>query len=255
MVDSSLPVPWYEEWFDRDEYELVYQQRDLREAEQAADLIEQLVQPAPDAKILDVGCGRGRHARALARRGYRMTGLDLSERAIEQARHRTAHAGLDVTFRVQDMRDPMGIAAYDGVVNLFTAFGYFEDAADHRLALQRIADALRPDGWFVQDFLNTPQVIQSLNPEDAHAREGVTITQRRWVEDGRINKQITLHDNGTTRTFHESVRLLTLYDFKQLYEDVGLKLVQAVGDYDGATYTPDSPRLIMHAKNVQGSAF
>jgi 2-polyprenyl-3-methyl-5-hydroxy-6-metoxy-1,4-benzoquinol methylase len=255
MVDPFDPVPWYEEWFDRDEYELVYQQRDLSEAERVADLIEQLVHPAPDAQILDVGCGRGRHARVLARRGYRMTGLDLSERAIAEARRRTAEEGLDVTYRVQDMRDPMGTAAYDGVINLFTAFGYFEDDADHTLALQHMANALRPGGWLVQDFLNAPQVIQSLNPEDAHATDGVTIKQNRWVEDGRINKQITLHENGDTRTFCESVRLLTLYDFQQLYEQVGLELVHTVGDYDGAPYTPDSPRLIMHAKNVQGSAF
>ena len=248
MVDPFSPVPWYEEWFDRDEYELVYQQRDLTEAERVADLIEQLAQPAPDAEILDVGCGRGRHARVLARRGYEVTGLDLSEHAIEQARRRTAEEGLDVTYRVQDMREPMGTAAYDGVTNLFTAFGYFEDDADHERALQHMADALRPGGWLVQDFLNTPQVIQSLTPEDAQATEGVTIKQNRWVADGRINKEITLHENGDTRTFCESVRLLTLYDFKQLYEHVGLELVQAVGDYDGAPYTPDSPRLIMHAR-------
>jgi SAM-dependent methyltransferase len=248
MVDPFDPVPWYEEWFDRDEYELVYQQRDESEAQQVVDVIEHLAQPAPDAQILDVGCGRGRHARVLARRGYQVTGLDLSERAIEQARRRTAAEGLDVTYHVQDMRAPMGTAAYDGVVNLFTAFGYFEDDADHERALQHMTDALRPGGWLVQDFLNTPQVIQSLNPEDAQATNGVTIEQNRWVENGRINKRITLHENGDTRTFCESVRLLTLYDFKQLYERVGLELVQAVGDYDGSTYTPDSPRLIMHAR-------
>lgn len=246
----SSAVPWYEEWFDRDEYELVYQQRDEAEAEQAIDLIEQLVQPADGAHILDVGCGRGRHARVLTRRGYRVTGLDLSARSIEQARRRTATEGLDVTYRVQDMREPMGTAEYDGVVNLFTAFGYFEDDADHRKALQHMANALRPGGWLVQDFFNTPHVIATLDPEDALDEHGVRVEQRRWIEDGRINKEITLRENGDTRTFYESVRLLTLYDFQQLYEAVGLELITAVGNYDGSAYTPDSPRLIMHAQKV-----
>ena len=243
-------MPWYEEWFDRDEYELVYQQRDEAEAEAVVDLIEAMVDPAPHAAILDVGCGRGRHARAFARRGYRVTGLDLSERAITQARRRAVEEGLDIDFRMQDMRVPMGQAAYDGVVNLFTAFGYFEDDADHRRALQHIANALRPGGWFVQDFMNVPRVIETFTPEDTHEKQGVTIEQRRWVSDERINKSITLHQNGDARSFRESVRLFTLYDFERLYEQVGLELVEALGDYDGADYTPSSPRLIMHARKA-----
>lgn len=240
-------MPWYEEWFGRDEYELVYQQHDASEAEQIVDLIEQIVTPDAAARILDVGCGRGRHARVLAQRGYRVTGLDLSERAIEQARRRTEAADRALDFHVQDMRAPMGEAGYDGVVNLFTAFGYFENDADHRRALRHMADALHPNGWFVQDFMNTPHVIETLVPEDIRTEDGVRIEQRRWVEDGRINKTITLHQNGSTRTFRESVRLFTLYDFEQLYEDVGLALVDTYGDYEGGLYTPESPRLIMHA--------
>lgn len=244
-------MPWYEEWFDRDEYELVYQQRDDAEAEQVVDLIEDVAKPATGAHILDVGCGRGRHARALAERGYRVTGLDLSARAIEQARRRAQEEGLDIDFRVQDMRTPMGDADYDGVVNLFTAFGYFEDDADHRRALRHMADALRPGGWLVQDYLNTPHVVDTLVPEDARIEDGVRIEQHRWVENERVNKTITLRQNGDTRAFRESVRLFTLYDFERLYEDAGLTLVDTFGDYAGSRYTPDSPRLIMHAKNVQ----
>lgn len=241
-------MPWYEEWFDRDEYELVYAQRDEEEAEQVVDLIETLADPEPEASVLDVGCGRGRHARALARRGYRVTGIDLSERSIEQARARTEEAGLAIDFRVQDMRDPMGTAAFDGVVNLFTAFGYFDDEADHRRALQQMAGALRPGGWLVQDFLNTPHVIETLTPQTKRTRGDCTIEQRRWIDDGRINKAITIHQNGDAHTFHESVRLLTLYDFEALYEAVGLEMNAVRGDYDGAAYTPSSPRLIMYAR-------
>ena len=247
---AHAPVPWYEDWFDRDEYELVYAQRDEREAEQVVNLIEALTDPAPGAAILDVGCGRGRHARALAQRGYQVTGVDLSERSIEQARRRAAAEGLAIDFRVQDMREPMGDGDFDGAINLFTAFGYFDDAADHQRALQRMADALRSGGWLVQDFLNAPHVIAHLTPTDVRHEGDVRIEQRRWIEDGRINKEITLHRNGATHTFHESVRLLTLHDFKALYEVAGLQIQAVRGDYDGAAYTPHSPRLIMHAKNV-----
>lgn len=242
-------MTWYEDWFDRDEYEIVYRERDEDEAEQVVDLIEASTDLTPDASILDVGCGRGRHARVLARRGYEVTGIDLSERSITEARTRAGAEGLDITFRVQDMRDPMGTAAYDAVVNLFTTFGYFKADADHVQALRHMARALRSDGWLVQDFLNAPHIIDTLEPEDVRVENGVTIEQRRTIDDGRINKTITLRKEGESRTFRESVRLFTLDDFKSMYQRIGVDLVDTYGSYDGDDYTSDSPRLIMIARN------
>lgn len=239
---------WYEEWFDRDEYELVYDQRDEREAERVIDLLERIVRPAPRSTILDVGCGRGRHARSLARRGYRVTGVDLSPRAVRTARQRAAAEGLDVRFERADMREPVCRACFDGVVNLFTAFGYFEADADHLRTIRAVATALRPGGWLFQDFLNAPYVAARLVPHDTREHDGTLIEQRRWIEDQRVNKTIHIHQNGDTRTFYESVRLLTLDDFKSLYEKAGLDLVRTFGDYDGRPYADDAPRLILYAR-------
>lgn len=190
-------MAWYQEWFDRDEYELVYQHRDEREAEQVVDLIERLVRPAPGSEILDVGCGRGRHARVLARRGYRVTGIDVAERALQIARERAEAEGLHhVRFLRHDMREPLCRECFDGVVNLFTAFGFFEDDADHLRALQAMATALRPGGWLVQDFLNADYVQRHLVPCDRFQLDGVEVVQERWIENGRVNKRIRLRRNG-----------------------------------------------------------
>ena len=241
-------MPWYEDWFDRDEYELVYEQRDEGEAEQCIDLLERVVQPGDGASVLDVGCGRGRHARILSRCGYDVTGMDLSERVIQQARERAGREGLDIHFLEGDMRHSACDACYDGVVNLFTAFGYFEEDAEHFRAVQAMASALKPGGWLFQDFLNAPQAIRSLVPEDDRVEGDTRIVQRRWVEGARLNKEITLQRNGTSQTFHESVRLLTLDDFRALYEEAGLRLVSTYGNYDGSEHTSFSPRLILYAR-------
>ncbi len=241
-------MAWYDGWFGSDAYTLVYDHRDEDEAERLVDFVDRELAPAPDAHILDVGCGRGRHARAFARRGYDVTGIDLSEQSIADARERAAADGLDVTFAPGDMRDAYCEGCADGVVNLFTTFGYFDDDAENQRALQAMATALRPGGWLLQDFLNAPQVRTTLTPESTHTEKGVTIHQERWIADGRINKKITLTQNGTTETFHESVRLFTLDDFRTLYAAVGLDLVATYGDYDGAPYAETSPRLLLHAR-------
>lgn len=241
-------APWYTEWFDRAEYELVYRNRDESEARQCINLIEDAVAPPPGAAILDMGCGRGRHARVLARRGYNVTGVDLSVPSLEKARARAAEENLAITFQHGDMRDPVCDACFDGVVNLFTAFGYFQDDADHARALRAMATALRPGGWLVQDFLNAPQVRATLVPQDARRVGEAHIAQRRWIADGRIHKHITITRQGRTRTFRESVRLLTKADFTTLYQRAGLELQQTFGHYDGRPHSPAAPRLVLVAR-------
>lgn len=241
-------MAWYEDWFESEAYELVYDHRDEDEAAQMIDLVEASVDPAPSDRILDVGCGRGRHARELARRGYDVTGIDLSESSITEARRMAHTEGLDVHFEVGDMRNPVCDACFDGVVNLFTAFGYFDDDAENERALAAMATALRPDGWFVLDFLNTPHVVDTLSPHDTRTKNGVSIAQRRWIENGRIHKEIDLDDGERHATYTESVRLFTLYDLKGMYDRAGLTLTDVLGDYDGSEYTPSSPRLITVAR-------
>ncbi|MDX1530523.1 MAG: hypothetical protein R3362_03265, partial [Rhodothermales bacterium] len=109
---------------------------------------------------------------------------------------------------------------------------------------------------------NAAYAAAALVPEDEREADGVTIRQRRWLSNGdagrRINKAIELccydHADGEpdTYTFRESVRLLELEDFQRMYAHAGLALVETFGDYDGGPHTPESPRLILHARRADG---
>lgn len=238
-------MAWYEDWFNSDAYDLVYRSRDEDEAEDLVDLVTRTVSLTPGARVLDVGCGRGRHAVSFARRGYRVTGMDLSERALSIAHDRAEKEQLDITFVRGDMREPVAENAFDLVVNLFTAFGYFTDPNDHLRAVKALQAAACPGGYVVQDFMNAPAVMATFVPEDERMIGDVHVRQARRLRDGRIEKSITLSRDGDVHTFEESVELLDRADFESMYRRAGLTVQHVFGDYDGSPYTAASPRLIL----------
>lgn len=247
-------MPWYEKWFNTDAYDLVYRNRNEDEALRLVELILDTCPLTPGAHVLDVGCGRGRHAMAFAERGFDVTGVDLAQRALEIARQSAADRGHTIRFAQGDMRDVYAPAAFDLVVNLFTAFGYFTEHAEHLRVVSALRAAAKPHGWIVQDFMNADLVRRTFIPEDERMIEDVHVHQKRHVEPGndsfdRIFKQITLTRNGEAHTFTESVALIDLDGFRTLYEEAGLSLQHVFGSYDGASYGPDSPRLILFSRS------
>jgi len=81
---------WFKDWFNSHYYHLLYQNRDEQEA---LDFIQKLIahlNPMPAAKMLDVACGKGRHSKALADYGFDVTGIDLSEESIAEAKEQEA---------------------------------------------------------------------------------------------------------------------------------------------------------------------
>lgn len=98
-------------------------------------------------RALDIGCGHGRNGVHLARRGFRVEGMDLSATALQWARDRAAEAGVDVTWQQQSVFDArLAAGSYD----LVHDSGCFHHIAPHRREqyVDLVADALRPGGWF-----------------------------------------------------------------------------------------------------------
>jgi SAM-dependent methyltransferase len=242
-------MAWFKDWFDREEYDLVYHRRDVREARMMVDLIVSTIGLHEGASVLDVACGRGRHAIELAGRGLDVVGLDLSHRAIEKARLEADAAGVSARFVKADMRVPFCEGCFDCVVNLFTAFGYFDTREEHVEALRSMATSLAPDGWFVQDFLNAELVRSTLRPRDEHIENGVRIIQERWIEDDRVKKHIVVIRDGEQHSFNESVALFDLADLKAMYREAGLSIHCIFGSYEGEPYSSQSPRLILFSRH------
>ena len=124
-------MAWYRTWFGTPYYKLLYGHRDEDDAEVWVSTILRRCEAGPGTTVLDMACGRGRHARWFAEVGCDVTGIDLSAESIAEARHDVPSAH----FAVHDIRVPFASAAFDLVVCLFTSLGYFEDEDDDRKAL------------------------------------------------------------------------------------------------------------------------
>src|SRR5690242_16353173 len=108
----------------------------------------------PGARLLDLCCGPGRHAIALARRGFSVTGVDRTTAYLEDARRRSDQESLSIEFVRADMLDFCRRTAFDGVLNLFTSFGYFDSDKEERQVLSNIFESLKPNGRLIIDILS-----------------------------------------------------------------------------------------------------
>ena len=108
--------PWFKDWFNSPYYHQLYFNRDEQEAAKFIDKLVDHLQPAPNALMLDVACGKGRHAVHLAEKGFDVTGIDLSEDSIKEA---LLHQTEKLHFYRHDMRLPFYINYYDCAFNFF----------------------------------------------------------------------------------------------------------------------------------------
>ena len=239
--------PWFRDWFGS-EYLALYPHRDRAEARQAVRLLREATGLGPGTRVLDVGCGSGRHLAEMRRVGYRATGLDLSPSMIEAAR-----AALPDCRLVQaDMRNiPFRDASFDVVTSYFTSFGYFDDEDDDLRVLSEARRLLESGGWYLLDFLNAAEVVAHLKTEDRRTVSGVDVVQERRLADGGkiIEKRIRIeaHGDASARDFVERVRLYRPEDLAAMLRRAGLTPGPIFGGYNRSPFSSESPRYIVLA--------
>ena len=241
--------PWYVDFFDGDYLRIFLPVLpDERTAAEVNAVVERLGL-APGARLLDLGCGHGRHAAPLAQLGYRVTGLDLSRPLLERAAALAAAGGERVGLVRADMRRlPFADASFDAVLNLFNAFGYLEDDAQDELALAEVARVLCPGGRFLQELANREALVRGWHDSDVtRTGDGLVVLQERTLNlrSGRERVRYTLLEpDGRQRTTEHVIRLYALTELEAMLGRAGLELLAVHGDLDGGPLELDSSFVV-----------
>ena len=158
-------------------YDALYRDKDY-EAE-CDDLERAFRSYSPDTprSVLDLGCGTGGHVLPMARRGFEMTGVDRSPEMIQQARSKAAQAGLEIDYRVGDIRHLHLGRIFDAVISMFAVMGYQYKNDDLAAAMCTARMHLKPGGLFVFDAWFGPAVLMQ--------RPGTT-SKRVTLDDGEV---------------------------------------------------------------------
>jgi len=222
----------------------------LARAEGDVRAIEACVALPPGARVLDLACGPGAHAIALAGRGHRVTGVDASSRLLARARAAATREGARVEWVEADMREFRRPESFDLVCSLYSSFGYFDDGVNRRV-LENVRASLAPGGSLVLDVLGKEATVRHWQGHRQQEVEGVlydeqsTLTEDpSWmVSDWTVVRDEVRHE------FQVRQRLYSGPELRDLLLSVGFASVRLAGGLDGETsYDEAARRLVAVAR-------
>ena len=227
---------WAREYFDRG-----YGQRwglgapgDHVRAE--ADGIWTLLALAHGARVADVGCGRGWHALALARRGALIVGAAASRPLLSRARELSRELGVPAHWVRADMRWlPFRSGAFDAAL-VMDAFGFFETEDQDAMVLQEVGRTLKPDGRLLMKVVNGELVLNDLHPANREERDGQVIEIARTLSGRVMTEHVRISGPRGGGEYRREQRLYRSNEVQRVFARAGLPVKSLSGSYDGSTF-------------------
>lgn len=228
----------------------LFNEKKIKKGESQIEAILNLVNPKKKT-ALDLCCGVGRCSIPLARKGFKVTGVDNTPYFLKQAKEAALKAKVNVEFIKDDMRNFRRTNAYGLVVNLFGSFGYFENEEDDIQVLENIYNSLVIDGYIVLDIAGKEIFAQHFNQSTFEMFEGgVTLLRKHKVIDDwdKVENEWIVIKRKKAESYNFTMRLYSGKEIKQILLRVGFKNIVLYGDFDGSEYTTGSNYLIVVAR-------
>ena len=204
-------------------------------------------------RILDLACGFGRHSLELARRGFRVMGVDITPDYIRYAQEQAQKEGLNAEFFCSDIRQVKADGEYDAVLNMADgAVGYLESDEENHKIFEVVARALKPGGRHFMDIMSGSYAQTHFPCTSWEAGEkGLTLSKFEWNEQTctLIYAQLD-YPYGTPLPKPEMeagdpIRLYTLDEIRAIYAPLGMKVTGCYSEYDGKPALPNKLQMLV----------
>ena len=242
---------WYEdETFWRKMYPFMFPKQKFDGAGQEIDSVLELAD-LKSGDVLDLACGPGRHATTLAKRGFRVTGVDLSPFLLRQAKGLAQAEGVSIEWVREDMRSFARPEAFDLAISLFTSFGYFGDRRDDVRVLRNVYQSLRENGAIVMEMMGKERLASVFQPTGSvKLPDGRILVERREILDNwsRIRNEWIVIEGDTATTFQFEISIYSGHELKDRLYEAGFNEVTLFGGFDGSEYGLDARRLVAVAR-------
>jgi SAM-dependent methyltransferase len=243
----------FAELFVADEY-LYFLEDTLREEDTEGQItfIESALGMTKGMRVVDLGCGHGRHTNEFARRGYSAIGIDLTAGFVDVARAEAAKEGLESQFVHADLRLFVAENTFDRAVCLFDVIGFFEDS-DHEQILRNTWASLKPGGKLLLD-IRTREFMVRLPPVSVTDKGNGDMMIDRVLFDihsGRLIDKRSYVRGGKVREVRFSVRLYAFTEMKSMLERAGFEIEATFGGFDGSSLSIAKSRTLIIARRPE----
>ena len=216
---------------------------------QEVDFLIDALPLAPGARVLDVGCGFGRHSVELAQRGYHVLGIDPAAAMIEAAEQSARESGVEVAFQQRAAEDFSTHRPFDAALCLFTTLGQVapESDDDNRGLLTSVAASLKHGGRFALELPQKQPALDALKPSDRFGSETsyAQVDRSYSAQTGIITECFLIVSPTDSRTYNLRYRLFSQQEVGRLIAAAGLQILKSYGGYTRTELADDSPYMLL----------
>ena len=252
---KAMASDWYKKIWTLD----IQNQSWVEDTRRQVDFLIEKLRLQPGARILDLACGFGRHSLELARRGFSVTGVDVTPDYIRYAREQAEREGLDARFLCADIRDTRFEGEFDAALNMADgAIGYLENDAENRKIFETVAKALKPGGHHFMDVMNGDYADSHFPCQLWEAGEKcLTLSRFEWNREtrtllyGQLDYAYGAPLPKPEMTEGNPIRLYTLAEIEALFAPLGLRPTATYADFSGNPASANAIQLMILSEKAK----